>query len=35
MALIARVKFGLNDTEFFFGPSGVATHRTCTRPCRN
>jgi hypothetical protein len=33
--LIARVRSGANDTGFFFGPFGVATRRTCARPCRN
>jgi len=32
---IAHVRFRANDTRFFFGPFGVATHRTCARPCRN
>jgi hypothetical protein len=26
MVLITRVKSGVNDTEFFFGPFGIATH---------
>jgi hypothetical protein len=26
MVLIAWVKFGVNDTKFFYGPFGVATH---------
>jgi hypothetical protein len=26
-AVIARVKFGVNDIGFFFGPFGVATHQ--------
>ncbi len=33
--LIARVKSGVNDTRFFFGPFSVTTRRTCIRPCRN
>ncbi len=32
---IARVRSGANDIEFLFGPFGVATRRTCARPCRN
>jgi hypothetical protein len=35
MVLIAKVRFGLNDTEFLFGPFGVKSHETCTRPCQN
>jgi hypothetical protein len=34
MVLIAWVKSGVNDIEFFFGPFGVATHQTCIRPCK-
>jgi hypothetical protein len=26
MVLIAWVRFGVNNTEFFFGPFNVATH---------
>jgi hypothetical protein len=32
---IARVKFRVNGIRFFFGPFGIATHQTCTRPCPN
>jgi len=35
MVLIARVRSKVNDTKFFFGSFGVATHQTCTRPCQN
>ncbi len=35
MVLIAHVRSRVNDTQFFFGSLGVATHQTCIRPCQN